>query len=133
MDGSEALLEVLLQLSDQGAFEGDCSCGPADLEAARQCVEPGTIGPEFWHNAAQQSVSMSNISKALGGSFNSSTPAASANMLNAAFYACLLRLPGCPVCAALQFCTRPPHSLPHSSTQHLRPHLQLPPQPYMHP
>ncbi len=97
MGPPEALEAALVKLSEAPSSPGgggEPLVTAEDVEAVRACaVLPENEAPALWQGSS--GVSMSAVAKALGDEMRD---AASAGALPAAaFYACLLRLPGCPV------------------------------------
>ncbi len=101
MEAEASLLDCLQRLADStaaGDYEG--GLGPDDVAACRACVAVLSDQPEgLWQALGEAGVSMVAVAKALGERMKD--PATPGALAAASFFACLLRLPGCPVGPAL--------------------------------
>ena len=98
MDPVEQVLETLQRLSEQpspSATDDQCPISIVDVDSARRCLALSMQEEDLglWQAVGRDAVSMVAVAKSLGDLMASGGHDCNA----AAFYACLLRLPGCPV------------------------------------
>ena len=98
MDPVEQVLETLQRLSEQpspSATDDQCPISIVDVDSARRCLALSMQEEDLglWQAVGRDAVSMVAVTKSLGDLMASGGHDCNA----AAFYACLLRLPGCPV------------------------------------